>query len=97
MKYDVMKYGVMKYGVMKYDVKKYNVMKYDVMTFDVMKYNIMTYDIWHISQPRTPEDSGDSQVKEAECWADSYDGVQFHSCSAGESLAQSQVILIRKC
>ena len=91
MKYDVMKYGVMNYGVMKYDVKKYNVMKYDLM-----KYNIMTYDIWHISQPRTPEDSDDSQVKEAECWADSYDGVQFYSCSAGESLAQSQVIL-RKC
>ena len=45
---------------------------------------------------RTPEDSDGSQVKEAECWADSYDGVQFYSCSAGESLAQSQVIL-RKC
>ena len=57
---------------------------------------IHSYDIWHISQPRTPEDSDDSQVKEAECWADSYDGVQFYSCSAGETLAQSQVIL-RKC
>ena len=49
-----------------------------------------------LSRLRTPEESDDSQVKEAECWADSYDGVQFYSCSAGESLAQSQVIL-RKC